>query len=154
MALRSAILTPLIPSGRNEDVEMTADRHRVGHGRARGVVARSAAARTLPPRTRTFAALLMSLTMSAALGQAPPPELEPLPELEPRYEIVPKGDGKQTLHEFRIDEEAYGYRVQPRRGAPYYLFDVDNNGVLDRINEDDAPVVVPKWELFRWRGVR
>ncbi len=89
-----------------------------------------------------------------ALGQSQPLDLEPLPDLEPRYQVVPKADGKQTLHEFRVDEEVYGYRVQPRRGAPYYLFDTDNNGVLDRINENDAPLAVPQWELFRWRGAR
>ncbi len=63
--------------------------------------------------------------------------------------MAPKANGKHALHEFRIDEEVYGYRVQPRRGAPCDLFDTDNNGVLDRINENDAPPAVPQWKLLR-----
>ena len=108
---------------------------------------------TTAARSRLFV-FAFAAVCGPVLGQSQPLDLEPLPDLEPHYRVVPKADGKQTLHEFRVDEKVYGYRVQPRRGAPYYLFDTDNNGVLDRINENDAPLAVPQWELFRWRGAR
>ena len=39
-------------------------------------------------------------------------------------------------------------KITPARGAPYYLYDRDGDGALDRDQADDIPQTY--WKLFSW----
>lgn len=57
----------------------------------------------------------------------------------------------RSEEEYRINNNLYMIRVQPRVGAPYYLVDPDGTGSWERsrhsLGMDFRP---PQWALFRW----
>lgn len=57
----------------------------------------------------------------------------------------------RSEEEFRVNNNLYMIRVQPRVGAPYYLVDPNGTGSWEQsrhsLGMDFRP---PQWALFRW----
>jgi hypothetical protein len=56
----------------------------------------------------------------------------------------PNGD---VVTEYRVDGRLRALRVEPSRGAPYYLFDRNGDGIVDNETDGVAPVY---FKLFEW----
>ena len=96
-------------------------------------------------------ALLLVILIPTAWAQQEPPPL-PVDEngetIEP--EVTIKQSGEKVIHEYRIDGRIYMIKIVPKKGPPYYLMDLDGDGIMDVTEEDPARIVVPQWILFRW----
>lgn len=57
------------------------------------------------------------------------------------------GNG-DTLEEYRVAGQLRMVKITPARGAPYYLYDRDGDGALDRDDADKVPQTY--WKLFSW----
>ena len=116
-----------------------------------------------PSLTRLFAALALLLVSAAGNAQQTPPELEAIPEpppipaqvqsgevLEPDVRIVRRE--KATITEYRVNGRITAIKVQPDGDfPPYYLYDTDGDGRLDRrTNRYDPDLLIPHWVLFSW----
>ena len=87
---------------------------------------------------------------SVAAAAAPDGEEAPQPELsgEPEVTIVHREGA--TIEEYRVGGQLRYAKIIPSRGAPYYMFDSDGDGMLDtRWNDLDNPPV-NQWILKRW----
>ena len=103
-----------------------------------------------------------SLTAEAVDKKPIPADLEPLPEAlpppagvieanpadEPEITIVKKGE--TTVEEYRVHGELYMQKITPSHGAPYYLMKQDQDGGWSRYDGPAAPLVIPKWVIFRF----
>jgi len=122
--------------------------------------------RTQP--TLTVLALAAVLAAAPALAQAPrpsdaPPALEAVPEPPPLPERVRSGEALEpdvrivrregaTVTEYRVNGELRAIKVQPDGDfAPYFLYDTDGDGRLDRRNDRfDPDLLIPHWVIFSW----
>ncbi|MGD2137748.1 MAG: DUF2782 domain-containing protein [Gammaproteobacteria bacterium] len=91
-----------------------------------------------------------------------PPVVEPLPDeapplpsgledeqLEPEVRIIKEQDS--TIREYRMNGQLYMVKIEPARGIPYYLIDMDGDGLLEsRRNQISPEMVVPSWMIYRW----
>ncbi len=109
---------------------------------------------------RSAAALALLLAAPLAFAQAPPPRLEPLPEVpapppgvrdiepdEPRVRIAPQAE---SVEEVREDGRVVMYKVTPRGGAPYYLYDTTGSGNWMRRDGLDDGTRAPMWRVFSY----
>ena len=116
-----------------------------------------------PSKTGFFAALALLLASAAGSAQQTPPTLEAIPEpppippqvqsgevLEPDVRIVRRE--KATITEYRVNGRLTAIKVQPDGDfPPYYLYDTDGNGRLDRrTNRFERNLLIPHWVLFSW----
>lgn len=80
-----------------------------------------------------------------------PPEIEDLEDeqaLEPEVRIIEREGA--TIEEYRVNGELAYVKITPTKGFPYYLFDTDGDGQLDRrANSLDNPPL-NQWILWRW----
>jgi hypothetical protein len=104
---------------------------------------------------------IASFTAQAADKKPVPADVEPLPEAlpppgvieanpndEPEVTIVKKGE--TTVEEYRVHGELYMQKVTPANGKPYYLMKQDQEGGWSRYDGPAAPLVIPKWVIFRF----
>lgn len=115
---------------------------------------------------RMFLAGLILLgppAMTVAQAQEHPPETEalesgefnakPTPEDTSTYPEDDATEGKPvTIEELRVGAFVRGYRIEPRRGLPYYLHGFEADDRFDRFKDDelDSPGTA-QWELLRWK---
>ena len=97
--------------------------------------------------------LLLCLPVVSAWADDEPPPPPPASqgdeeELEP--EVTIRQQGSRTIHEYRINGQLYMVKIVPKKGAPYYLLDLDGDGQMDTQEDNPNGVVVPQWVLFRW----
>ena len=111
---------------------------------------------------RSAAVLAFALAAPLALAQAPPPpRLEPLPDVpppppgvrdiapeEPRVRIA-SGD-VESVEEVREGGRVVSYKVTPRGGAPYYLYDTTGSGNWMRRDTLDDGTRVPMWRILSY----
>jgi len=115
---------------------------------------------------RLFLLVLLALPIASFTAQAAdkkpvPADVEPLPEAlpppgvieanpndEPEVTIVKKGE--TTVEEYRVHGELYMQKVTPANGKPYYLMKQDQEGGWSRYDGPAAPLVIPKWVIFRF----
>lgn len=57
-------------------------------------------------------------------------------------------DNGDVLEEYRVAGQLRMVKITPLRGAPYYLYDRDGDGALDRDDADKLPQTY--WKLFSW----
>jgi hypothetical protein len=113
-----------------------------------------------------FLLLVLVLPIASLIAQAAdkkpvPANAEPLPEAlpppgvieanptdEPEITIVKKGE--TTVEEYRVHGELYMQKVTPANGKPYYLMKQDQEGGWSRFDGPAAPLVIPKWVIFRF----
>ncbi len=104
-------------------------------------------------RASFAATALFLLFVALAAAEEPPPPPAPVDEngqpLEP--EVTIREEGGKTIQEYRVNGQLYMVKIVPRRGAPYYLLDLDGDGQFDEVRGDDpGQIVLPQWILFRW----
>jgi hypothetical protein len=115
---------------------------------------------------RLFLLVLLMLPIASYSAQAAdkkpvPANLEPLPEAlpppgvieanpadAPEITIVKKGETK--VEEYRMHGELYMQKITPPHGTPYYLMKQEQEGGWSRFDGPAAPLVIPKWVIFRF----
>lgn len=89
---------------------------------------------------------------STGAASLPTPPLVPSPvtgeAVEPEITIEERGG--EVIYEYRVRGRLYMVRIQPQIGPPYYLLDLDGDGLMDV--QQDAPndLSIPQWVLFSW----
>ena len=85
-------------------------------------------------------------------GDVPIPEKIPSPpseEVGPTVTIRTTESG-DVVEEYRENGKLFMVKVNPVRGVPYYLYDDDRNGRLDRSDADRATVSPVYWTVYEW----
>jgi hypothetical protein len=54
-----------------------------------------------------------------------------------------------TIEEYRVAGNLRMVKVTPARGAPYYLYDSDGDGRLDK-SKDNSDISPVYWKLYGW----
>ena len=117
----------------------------------------------------TFTVLALAAALAPAQAQepratdAPPPALEAVPEPPPLPERVRSGEtlepdvrivrrDRATVTEYRMNGQLRAIKVQPDGDfPPYFLYDTDGDGRLDRRNDRfDPDLLIPNWVIFSW----
>jgi hypothetical protein len=126
----------------------------------------SFAATTLRTLHTARAALLLACIAAPAWAQPPPatpPELQPIEEPPPVPGRVQSGEALEpdvrisrrdqaTVTEYLVNGRLRAIKVQPDGEAPpYYLYDTDGDGRLDRRDSRfDPDLLIPRWVIFSW----
>ena len=80
------------------------------------------------------------------------PEVVPSPvtgeAVEP--DITIRESGGEIVYEYRVRGVLYMVRVQPQFGPPYYLYDLNGDGLIDAQERAARNISVPQWVLFEW----
>jgi hypothetical protein len=104
-------------------------------------------------------ALILNMTLAvAAAAPAPAPQDVPIPEKipsPPSTEAAPTvsihtADNGDVVEEYRLAGQLTMVRITPLHGKPYYLYDDDGNGRLDRTDADRGGVAPVYWEIYSW----
>lgn len=91
-------------------------------------------------------------------ADAPAPADVPIPEKLPSpvsEETAPtvtirSSDNGDVIEEYREGGRIFMVRITPVRGVPYYLYDDDRNGRMDRTDADKASVSPVYWTIYEW----
>lgn len=87
-----------------------------------------------------------------AAGFLQAPTVEPSPvtgeAVEPEITITESGDN--LVYEYRVRGVLYMVRVQPQFGPPYYLYDLNGDGLIDTQDRSPHNTALPQWVLFEW----
>jgi hypothetical protein len=94
-----------------------------------------------PIRTTAALSAILSLAACASTGGAP----VDVSGAEVATRTLENGD---VFEEYRVAGQLRMIRITPVRGAPYYLYDRDGDGALDRDDADKLPQTY--WKLFSW----
>lgn len=68
--------------------------------------------------------------------------------IEPEVTIVETG--QEVIYEYRVRGRLYMVRIDPLVGPPYYLLDLDGDGIMDVQDNRPWNMAVPQWTLFSW----
>ena len=109
-------------------------------------------------RLARLAALAAALAATAGSAAAqskdvPIPKKQPPPagSDDPAPAVtIRTGKNGDRIEEYREAGKVYMVRVVPVRGKPYYLYDDDRNGRLDRSDADRHTIAPVYWTLYEW----
>lgn len=64
-------------------------------------------------------------------------------------EVTIRQEGDKTVEEYRLNGFLYAIKVTPKKGAPYFLVAVDDDG---NFTKADTPkgLRIPSWKIFEW----
>lgn len=104
------------------------------------------------PARIALVALLAAATTAVAAQDVPIPEKKPSP---PSDEAAPtvtirSSDNGDRVEEYRVGGKITMVRITPVRGKPYYLYDDDRNGRLDRSDADRHTIAPVYWTIYEW----
>jgi hypothetical protein len=68
--------------------------------------------------------------------------------IEPEVTIIETDD--QVIYEYRANGRLYMVKIQPMAGPPYFMLDIDGDGLLDVQNQSPPELALPQWLLFSW----
>ncbi len=88
---------------------------------------------------RGLAALVLVASFSA-MAQAPATG-------EPEVTIRQEGD--KTVEEYRLNGFLYAIKVTPKKGPPYFLVAVDDDGNFTKADTPNG-LRIPSWKIFEW----
>jgi hypothetical protein len=96
------------------------------------------------------AGLMAQQQQDLNIEQLPPePEVGEDRPLEPEVTIIRRD--REVIQEYRVNGRLTAVRIQPSKGPPYYLLDVDGDGQLDqRVDDLSDDILPPGWVIFRW----
>ena len=101
----------------------------------------------------TFNLLLaLAAAPAAASGEVPIPRKvqgPPSEETTPAVTIRSSDNGDR-IEEYREGGRITMVRITPTHGKPYYLYDDDGNGRLDRSDADRNTVSPVYWTIYEW----
>jgi len=90
-----------------------------------------------------------SETESEAYPALPePPPVYQGEAMEPEVTII--DTGQERIYEYRVRDQLYMVKVQPRVGPPYYFLDTTGDGRLDTRKDRVWDNALPQWVLFSW----
>ena len=98
------------------------------------------------------ATLLLALAASSPAQDVAIPEKIPSPaseETAPTVTIRASENG-DVIEEYRQGGEVFMVRITPVRGKPYYLYDDDRNGRLDRSDAEKNDISPVYWTIYEW----
>ena len=111
-------------------------------------------------RSRLLLALFLASGLASAQDAVKSPGLEPIadgpPESRtqnvPAPEVTIRQQGDQgSVEEYRAGGVLYMIKINPTKGASYYLVDTDGDGNLEtRYNDLQGGLLIPAWVLLRW----
>ena len=112
-------------------------------------------------RSRLLIVLLLASGLVWAQDAAKSSDLEPIADGPPeasREQNVPapgvtiRQQGDQgSVEEYRAGGVLYMIKINPAKGASYYLVDTDGDGNLEtRYNDLQGGLLIPAWVLLRW----
>ena len=112
-------------------------------------------------RSSLFVPLLLALTLHEVQAAPAPAALEPIPDGPPTArderdtpvpEVTIRQRGSQgSVEEYRMGGVLYMVKINPAKGASYYLVDTDGDGNLEtRYNDLQGGLLIPAWVLLRW----
>ena len=112
-------------------------------------------------RVRFCLPLLLVSGLVWAQDASQPTGLEPIPDGSPTGsaeqnvpapEVTIRRRGSEgTIEEYRAGGVLYMVKVNPAKGASYYLVDSDGDGSLEtRFNDLASNLAIPAWVLLRW----
>ncbi|WP_346014656.1 DUF2782 domain-containing protein [Thiocystis violacea] len=91
-------------------------------------------------------------TDDGAAGFLQAPTVQPSPvtgeSVEPEITITEQGDN--LIYEYRVRGVLYMVRIQPQIGPPYYMYDLNGDGLIDAQDRSPRNTAVPQWVLFEW----
>ncbi len=96
-----------------------------------------------------------SFENGAAAQSSPPPEPSDKTAASEQEELAPEITVIQYAHatiaEYRVKGRLIMVKITPAIGYPYYLFDHDGDGRLERTQEtEDERPSLNQWRLFSW----
>ena len=77
-----------------------------------------------------------------------PPQVESGEVPEPDVTIIERKN--ETVEQYSVNGHVYMVKIVPRTGPPYYLLDLDGDGVLDVRRDSPTDISIPQWVLFSW----
>ena len=77
-----------------------------------------------------------------------PPGVAGDAQVEP--EVTIRETENQVIYEYRVRGRLYMVKVEPVIGPPYYMLDINGDGILDVQEQRPPELAVPQWLLFRW----
>lgn len=90
------------------------------------------------------------VTEEAAPDAPPPAAIGDGPKLPPPTVTIERKDGK-LIETYSRGGVVYMVRVTPKYGPPYYLVDMDGDGVVDQTSFSLVPnLLIPQWVLYEW----
>ncbi len=78
----------------------------------------------------------------------PPKVVKPEDRLEPTVTITRKGDVIEET--YKRNGQVVMVKFIPKKGPPWYLLDLDGDGVLETRRDDFGDVQPVMWKLFTW----
>lgn len=96
---------------------------------------------------------MLALPLSVRAGEdVPIPKKIPSPVSESTAPTVTirTGDNGDRIEEYREAGKITMVRITPVRGKPYYLYDDDHDGRLDRTDADRHTVAPVYWTIYEW----
>ena len=88
---------------------------------------------------------LLAMAGCASTGGSNPADVD-LANAQVAVRTEKNGD---TIEEYRVSGNLRMVKVTPSRGAPYYLYDSDGDGRLDK-SKDNSDVSPVYWKLYGW----
>lgn len=67
---------------------------------------------------------------------------------QPEVRIIRKKD--TVIEEYRVNGQLRFIKITPSIGNPYYMVDMDGDGVLETRNDDFANPPINQWILLEW----
>lgn len=117
-----------------------------------------------PVPTRIPCILLLTLATGVAYAAEEPDQASgggflQAPTVEPSAvtgepvepDITIKESGGNVVYEYRVHGVLYMAKIQPQVGPPYYMYDLNGDGILDADDRSPHNVAVPQWEILHWR---
>lgn len=88
---------------------------------------------------------LLAMAGCASTGGSNPADVD-LANAQVAVRTEKNGD---TIEEYRVAGNLRMVKVTPSRGAPYYLYDSDGDGRLDK-SKDNSDISPVYWKLYGW----
>jgi hypothetical protein len=102
--------------------------------------------------TTTLLLALVASAQATTTKDVPIPQKLPPPTAEDAGPTVTirASDNGDRVEEYRQGGQVYMVKVTPARGRPYYLYDDDGNGRLDRSDAEKNDISPVYWTVYEW----
>jgi hypothetical protein len=101
---------------------------------------------TRPLKRALLLSCVLAMAGCASTGGASAPPGVDLANAQVAVRTEKNGD---TIEEYRVAGNLRMVKVTPSRGAPYFLYDSDGDGRLDK-SKDNSDISPVYWKLYGW----
>lgn len=64
-------------------------------------------------------------------------------------DVTIRQEGDKTVEEYRLNGFLYAIKVTPKKGSPYFLVAVDDDGNFTKADTPNG-LRIPSWKIFEW----